>query len=336
LGSQSWREGKEGPLLGSQKLSPVSFATALSEMQASFRDGDIAGLRKAYLKARSDNFFLRHLLRLIERFYPVASRETLERIGIDWEYRLPKETEEVLRSARVIFYGNHPSMLTPFLIAARLDRTDIRILMMGYVGHLIPSLSRLILPLELPLNRPLTELRRGGMKHLLALWLVSRLNRRSLKAAIDHVRSGGCVAIFPAGGGRANRRWYPGIGTLVKDLAKESTDRPIYLVPIREYNSSNHRVYASLAKTKAARIRRRLLYRRPVRIEFADPIRLDGLPIDPSSAHRIYRRPVRIEFADPIRLDGLPIDPSSAHRIRRAISAPYDHLRDDHSRTGSA
>jgi len=171
--------------------------------------------------------------------------------------------------------------------------------MMSYVGHLIPSLSRLILPLELPLNRPLLELYRGGLKRILALWLVSRLhdvpqralakaiNRRSLEAAVAYVRAGGSVAIFPAGGGRANRRWYPGIGTLVKELVKGSTEDPIYLVPIREYNGSNHRVYASLAKTKSARVRRRILYRRPVRIEFADPIRLDRLPIDPSSSHRI-------------------------------------------------
>jgi len=289
-------------------------------MRTSFRDGDIAGLREAYMKARSDSLFLKHLLRLIERFYPVsgmlkmaesldrkisehglgrASRETLSHIGIDWECRLPEGREDVLRSSRVIFYGNHPSMLTPFLIAAGVDRTDIRILMMGYVGHLIPSLSRLILPLELPLNRPLIELYRGGLKHLLALWLVSRLhdvpqralakaiNRRSLEAAVAHVRAGGSVVVFPAGGGRANRCWYPGIGTLVKDLTKASPDGPIYLVPIREYNSSNHRVYASLAHTKAAQMRRRFLYRRPVRIEFADPIRLDGLPIDPDSSHRI-------------------------------------------------
>jgi 1-acyl-sn-glycerol-3-phosphate acyltransferase len=228
-----------------------------------------------------------------------ASKDTLERIGIEWESHLPKGSSEIIRSAPVIFYGNHPSMLTPFLIAAGVDRTDIHLLMMSYVGHLIPSLSRLILPLELPLNRPLLELYRGGLKRIIALWLVSRLhdvpqrtlakaiNRRSLEAAVAHVRAGGSVAIFPAGGGRANRRWYPGIGTLVKELTRSSTDRPVYLVPIREYNGSNHRVYASVAKTKAAQIRRRLLYRRPVRIEFADPIRLDGLPIDPDSSHRI-------------------------------------------------
>ncbi|RLE34633.1 hypothetical protein DRJ24_03635 [Candidatus Acetothermia bacterium] len=289
-------------------------------MRVAFRDGDIAGLRKAYADGRKRNPFLKGTLWLIERFYPVsgmlemaeyidreisssglgdASRKTLERIRIDWESQLPEGSDEIIRSAPVIFYGNHPSMLTPFLIAAGVDRPDFRILMISYVGHLIPSLSRLILPLELPLNRPLTELLRGGLKHLLALWLVSRLhsvpqralakaiNRRSLEAAVEHVRSGGCVAIFPAGGGRANRRWYPGIGTLVKELVKSSADRPIYLVPIREYNSTNHRVYASVSSSRAARIRRRILYRRPVRIEFAEPIRLDRLPIDPSSAHRI-------------------------------------------------
>jgi len=306
-----------GPRKSSER---ISFASALKGMRDSFRAGDISGLRKTYTEAREKNPFLKGLLRLIERFYPVpgmlemaesldrriaedglgrASRETLEEIGIDWEYHLPQGSEDVLKSAPVIFYGNHPSMLTPFLIAAAVNRTDIRVLMISYVGHLIPSLSRLILPIELPLNRPLTELRRGGAKHLIALWLVSRLhdvpqralakaiNRRSLQAAVDHIRAGGSVAIFPAGGGRAERRWYPGIGTLVKGLAEESAKQPVYLVPIREYNSSNHRVYTSLAGSKTARARRRLLYRRPIRIEFAEPIRLDRLPLDPLSAHKI-------------------------------------------------
>jgi len=306
-------------LAGSEKKRRSSIAS-IKGMRVAFRDGDISGLRRAYADGRASNPFLKGSLWLIERFYPVsgmleaaeyldreisssglgkASRNTLERIGIDWEAELPKGSDEIIRSEPVIFYGNHPSMLTPFLIAAGVDRPDFRILMMSYVGHLVPSLSKLILPLELPLNRPLTELLQGGMKRVIALWLVSRLysvpqralakaiNRRSLEAAVEHVRAGGCVAIFPAGGGRANRRWYPGIGTLVKELAKSSADRPVYLVPIRAYHSSNHRVYASVSSSRAARLRRRFLYRRPVRIEFADPIRLDRLPIDPSSAHRI-------------------------------------------------
>jgi 1-acyl-sn-glycerol-3-phosphate acyltransferase len=301
----------------------LSFSKALALMQAAFESGNIASLRASYSNAKSEVKALRIPLWLVERFYPItpmletaerfdgevrdrglhgACCEALSRLGFPWEPRLEEGIAETLASGPVVFYGNHPSMLTPFLLSASVERPDLRIAMMSYVTGLIPSLSERTFPLELPRARPLVELRRGGGRRLLASWLISRLrplpartrakaiNRRSLEAAADHVRDGGCVAIFPDGGGKRNRYWYPGIGVLVKALTKSPGDRPIHLVPIRERHGSNRRVYATLGSGPVARIKRTLLYRSPIQIEFAKPIALADLPFREDSSHQIASR----------------------------------------------
>jgi hypothetical protein len=99
--------------------------------------------------------------------------------------------------------------------------------MVSYVGHLIPSLRAYMLPLEIPALRSWAEWRRGGNRRVVAHWLTQILekgreqadakptNRQILGKGAQHVSGGGCAVIFPSGGGRKDRAWYPGIGHLV-------------------------------------------------------------------------------------------------------------------------
>jgi hypothetical protein len=98
-------------------------------------------------------------------------------------------------------------------------------------------------------------------------------NRDSLIAGAEYIRQGGSAIICPGGGGKAkDRKWYAGIGSLVKQLQESPEERPIYLLPFREDNCSNKRIYAFVQRGPVSRIKNIVAYRGPIRIRFAEPI----------------------------------------------------------------
>jgi hypothetical protein len=308
---------------------------ALSRMRLTYARSDIAGLISAYEGASRDSALLRPLLRVLEFFYPVRAflelaarldrdiskdglhegcRQSLRGLGIDWECNLPERHRAIVERHPVVFFGNHPSLLTPFLVAAGVDRTDLRYFSTSYVCRLIPSFGKISYPMEVPLTRSWTEWRRGGWKRVLAYRLISLLhdlpnaeeikavNHDSLALGANHVRGGGSAMICPGGGGRQDRHWYPGIGSLVKDLQRIPGDREIYLVPIREENCTTKRVYAHLMDGPLARLKESFLYRGPVRITIAEPIPLSGIASPSSTAEQIVellRAHYNALFAEP-------------------------------------
>lgn len=297
-----------------------SARSALSRMRLAYAAGNITELIEAYEQAPRDSRLLRIARPLLESLYPVAAflelaeqldrsiaedglhtgcQRFLEKIALDWEYTLSETHREIAEQHPVIFFGNHPSLLTPFLLAASVDRSDLHYFSTRYVCQLIPSFGVLSYPMEVPLTRSRTEWRRGGWRRVLAYRLVSLLhdlpdaeqtktiNRRSLTLGASHVRQGGSVMICPGGGGRQDRRWYPGIGSLVKRLQEFPGDREVYLVPIREENCTNQRVYAELMNGPVARLKWSVLSRRPVRITIAEPIPLGKIALPSSSVEQI-------------------------------------------------
>jgi len=289
-------------------------------MRIAYEAGDITGVISTYEEALQGSLGLQIVLSLLEFFYPLGAflklasdldrgiadhglhggcRRFLRESAIDWEYVLPKPCTEIVETHPVIFFGNHPSLLTPFLVAASVNRSDLRYFSTSYVCHLIPSFGRISYPMEVPLTRSWTEWRRGGWKRVLAYRLVSFLhnppdieevkaiNRSSLALGASHVRGGGSVMICPGGGGKQDRRWYSGIGSLVKDLQQTPGDREVYLVPIREENCTNKRVYAHLMDGPMARLKESVLYRRPVKITIANPIPLSGFASPSSTTEQI-------------------------------------------------
>jgi len=289
-------------------------------MRRAYAEGDIAELINAYKRASDVSLSLRSLLSLLEFFYPLGAflelaarldrkiadhgfhegcRQFLGDLKIEWACDLPERHRAIVETQPVIFFGNHPSLLTPFLVAASVDRSDLRYFMTSYVCRLIPSFEEVSYPMEVPLTRSWTEWRRGGWKRALVYRLVSLLhdlpdteevkaiNRSSLALGASHVRIGGSVMICPSGGGTQDRRWYPGIGSLVKSLQQAPSDREIYLVPIREENCTNKRVYAHLMDGPIARLKESVLYRGPVRIAIAEPIPLSRLASPSSTAEQI-------------------------------------------------
>jgi hypothetical protein len=286
--------------------------STLKHLRQVYAEQSIGAFQKAYEEVRKRDPLLYLPLRLIERIYPIreflafavrldreiaasglsaASRQFLEEIFPYWECEIPKEAEALLRSAPLILYGNHPSLLTPFLIAAHVDRPDWRCLSANYVDRLLPHFADYGFPVKIPIDQKWIEWRRGGLRRLLIFTLLSRLqrslpheaakelNRRSLDAAIEHVCNGGSMLIAPDGGGKRLQKWHSGIGMLAQGVAQRSTAVPTYVVPFREENTTNPRVYAYLRRGPVARLKHSLFYRRPIRVRFAEPMVLGDIVV---------------------------------------------------------
>jgi 1-acyl-sn-glycerol-3-phosphate acyltransferase len=272
--------------------------------------GEEGALQAAYEDVRWRTRTFRAILAALERVYPMSGfvkfagevdrgiRTTglaptctwaIDRLGLQCRFAISDATRDVLDKSPVIIYGNHPTLLTPFLIAAAVDRPDLRFFMLSYVGRLVPSLRRYMLPLELSRPRRWTEWRRGGTRRMISHWITETLekervqeapklsNRRRLAQGVDHLRQGGCVVIFPSGGGKGNQAWYPGIGVLAKTLLTGPEASDVYLVPMHEGKSSNRHVYASLKRVgdrAGPNVGQRL---GPMTLHFGEPIRLGDL-----------------------------------------------------------
>lgn len=286
----------------------IGFRAALRNLKRAYDDLDAGHVLDAYDEARRRSLGFRMVAAGLERVYPVRAfldraahvfdpaigelglhagcRQVFEHLGIPWEAAIPRGAEEALRTKPVLFYGNHPSLLTPFLAAAAIDREDLHFCSTNYVRRLIPRFRSYCHPLEIPLTRSWTEWRRGGLQRVLAYRLLSLLhtvpgpaeareiNLAALDRAADDLRNGGSVMIIPGGGGRRDRTWFGGIGILARSLLAQPGADDVLAVPIREENSSNHRVYAILMNGPLARLRRRMLDRRAVRMRFAPPVPL--------------------------------------------------------------
>ncbi|MCX6093399.1 MAG: hypothetical protein NTY63_01045 [Candidatus Bipolaricaulota bacterium] len=279
---------------------------SLSRLRSAYRHGGLPAVREEHLRNAERSAAYRRASSAIERLCPMAAllhlgseleralcRESLPDAALSLLSRLPDWWEiPMLESARgplqrspLLVFGNHPSMLTPFLLAAALERDDLRILAHRYVTTLVPSMTPYVLPLE-PTH--LVSARRRGLAspaHALSVSALRRLdglvdeeearrvNRAALDEGVRHVLAGGALAIFP-NGGRENGRWYPGLGRLVDSLRASDA----LLVPVREAGSSNRRVYRLLRGR-----RHRAPLREPIRFYVGEPIPMRRLVL-PSDA----------------------------------------------------
>ncbi len=264
----------------------ITSREALERLRDAYGRAEPGALRAAYVEARQRTLGLRALLALIERVYPVggllAAAEVFDRhlredglsagcarsfelLNAQARFLFAEGVREVVASSPVVFYGNHPTILTPFLVAAAVRRDDVRILMLRFAGHVIPGVRPYMLPLDLSDPSSFREWRRGGRRratgHLLTGALGARprgnaayvANRQALEAGALHVAAGGCAMIFPGGGGRDERRWYGGIGDIARRLAESGHVASTWWVPVHEELRPKGLVYRLLAESIEAR-----------------------------------------------------------------------------------
>jgi len=306
-----------------ESQTPASRSSGLfGPMRQAFENRDPEALLAAYDELTRSRLSMRLFGRVIEAAYPVraalswagriersisrhglakASRKFLQAAIGSWSVSVSPLATSTFRDGPTIFYGNHPSLLTPFLVAAELERDDFRSVSTKYICHLLPSFGKISYPVEVPLIRPLSEWQFGNLRRSLVFALVALLkrhhglqefkdaNRQSIREAGEHVKNGGCLIICPDGGESKRRDWYPGIGIIAKHLAEEGVADRVRLVPFYEKNSSNHRIHASLRSGPIARFKRAWYAKKPVRISFGDPILLSQVAPQGRSVEQIVR-----------------------------------------------
>ena len=287
----TWTRGRDAGMRGS-----------LSRLRRAYQEGGLRAVRDEHARATEWSTAYRQMGSLIEGVCPVrelfrlcgdlddalsggnlpkAATAVLSRLPDRWEIPVAHGARELLRDRPLLIYGNHPSMLTPFLVAAAVERDDLKILAHRYVTTLVPGMKECVLPLE-PTHL-LSSRRRGftSPAHAVSLSALRRLDqaadlgeaRRANRAALDegvrHVLAGGALAIFPDGG-REGGPWYPGLGRLA--IALRGSDA--LLVPVHEGDSSNRRLYAALRHRS-----RRAGRRRPMRFSIGEPMPIGRLTL---------------------------------------------------------
>jgi hypothetical protein len=287
-----------------QGTRPYTLRQILHEISDSFDAGGIAALHQAHLAFLQVSRRYRSLFRLVRVFLPItpllaitmeleclvrelgvhgASRVTLGRPPIPWEVRMPPHGESEIRTGSMIVYGTHGSILTPLLLAAAIDRPDLKMVAASYIAKLGPNIAGCSFPVYAA--APVT-VKRAGRKGLVPRamgWIAWKSeggldrdvarewNRDSLRRAAAHVRQGGGLLIAPEP--RNHREaWRPGLGALVADLAHNEGERTTYLVPWSITGASITGIFQLLSRNPLVRQLGRRRFRHPVRVAFGEPM----------------------------------------------------------------
>lgn len=295
-----------------------------SEIREAYASDDPHALTQVWTRGRTRPR-VGALVRTVELFYPVgrvlsvaaeldgrisrdglcdASRWLLDTWVGEWRALIPPSATEALSTAPGLIYGNHPSLLTPFLVAASTCRSDLKIISASFLQQIIPSYTPYALPVFLPMKNWGEQFRRGGFPRVLVASLVhnlrppmpretaKELNRQALEGAVSHIRAGGAVLIAPGGWSVGHWPWHPGIGRIVHELARDPGSSDCCLFPFRERDSSDARVRATFGRGPISRVKRAYLWRRPVAIQFGQPVyrsALDPLPDDVRETVRLLQ-----------------------------------------------
>lgn len=278
----------------------------VADLKSSLASGGIEGMARTHSAAMRSCFSYRLFCGLLDLVYPVtalldlmkdldrqverrgltaASLAVLDMLPTSWKAEFPVSGADEIRTRPAIVFGRHGSILTPFLVAASLDRSDMKMLGASYVAKLGPSIARRVIPVELPIP----TFRRAARKGLLlraGAWLTARLdsppgeksiarerNRTSLANAAEHVRCGGALLIAPDAR-NPKAKWRAGIGLVVAHIALGAVpDDDVCLVPYRVWASITG-IFHLLSRNPLMRIIGRWQYRRPIRVVFGEPIPL--------------------------------------------------------------
>lgn len=276
----------------------MSIRSILTDLKSSYATGGIEAVARAHRAAIQNHLTYRLLSRTINLLLPADSlldivedadrqigllgvargtQEVLKRLPTTWQVEFPEQGREIIRSHPFVVFGKHGSVLTPFLIAASLDRADLKMLTASYVANAGPNTAAASFPVYLQAPTLRRSSREGILPRLIG-WLASRLvppmekseaqqrNRESLLNAAQHVRTGGVLLIAPDG--RDSRaRWQKGIGLLVAQLAGSDS----WLVPYRIW-ASNTAVFRMLSRNRLLRAIGMRQIRHGIRVAFAEPI----------------------------------------------------------------
>jgi hypothetical protein len=279
--------------------------TVFARLKSAYSSGGAPAFREVYLAAMEESSVNRAMAKLVDRICPVshildwsvrldqliaqhglpkASAALFEELSVPLEVRIPAGEEHILRTAPLLLYGRHPSVLTPFTMAAALGRSDLRILVAGFLSNWFPASLPFVFPVFVAHRRMWHDVVGSRPSHALALAVLCGLdesppppvararNRVMLSHVVNHVRAGGSSLIFPGGSAPRDRRWFPGIGVLAKELAETEAESPVYLAPFHVENDSNARSYGAISAGRVGSARGASRNQKPVLVRFERPV----------------------------------------------------------------
>jgi len=284
-----------------------SLRQALRRLNGAFDAGGVKALLDAHLDCLHGSWRYRLLFGLVRLFLPItplltitkdlerlvgelgvhgASRAILARPPVPWEVEMPSRGEKEIRTGPMIVYGTHGSILTPILLAAAIDRPDLKMVASDYIAKLGPNIAGCSFPVYAAMRVSVKRASDKGLVPRAMGWIASKSagrpeldavrqrNRESLSRAAEHVRQGGGLIIAPES---RNRRepWRTGLGTLVADLAHDAACRPTYLVPWSIRGASVTAIFQVLSRNPLARRLGARRFRRPVHVTFGEPMRVE-------------------------------------------------------------
>jgi hypothetical protein len=196
---------------------------------------------------------------------------------------MPEKGQRDILSASVVFYGKHGSALTPLLLAAALDRPDLKMVAASFIAKIGPNVGRCSFPVYATAQVKMKRAGRKGVTPRALGWIAWKSersvdreearerNRASLVQAVEHVRSGGGLLIAPDPRER-KRPWRQGIGVIVVSLAHDPGARPAYVVPWSITGASITGLFQLLSRNPAMRALGRMRFRHPIRVTFGEPV----------------------------------------------------------------
>ncbi len=276
----------------------------LRELIDSLNAGGVEALSRTHLACLRRSFRYRLLFGLVRFFLPItpllaitselerlvgelgvhgASRAILSRPPVPWRVEMPARSVAEIRTGSVIVYGTHGSILTPILLAAAIDRADLKMVAASYTAKLGPNIAACSFPVYAAEHVTVKQAGAKGLVPRVMGWIACKSaeegdrdgamqqNRDSLLRAAGHVRQGGGLIIVPES--RNHREpWRPGLGRLVADLAHHPGPRPTYLVPWDIRGASVTGIFQLLSRNPLMRRLGARRFRRPVRVAFGEPM----------------------------------------------------------------
>jgi len=280
----------------------------LADLKSSFASGGFESLHQSHQAALESHWRYRLLFRIVNLAYPAsdlleiasnldrhigelgvadASKAMLATLPLQWRAEFPSQGEAVIRESPIIVFGKHGSILTPFLVAASLDRSDIKMLSASYIAKLGPHVAQSMFPVLLP-KPTFRDAGRAGILPRISGWITTRLeppvekglakerNLESLMQAARHVHHRGALLIAPDARDSEDN-WRHGIGHLVIQLAQmPQQDLDAYLVPYRIWAPITG-IFRVLSRNPIIRALGKRQYRNPIRIAFGEPFPLSEI-----------------------------------------------------------
>jgi hypothetical protein len=209
-----------------------------------------------------------------------ASREVFEALGWPRTVSVAPETTAAVTDGPAVFYANHGGLFTPVLLWAALPRTDVKIITHDLLARCGPNLAGQLFPVTPPPQRSWLKRAAAGPMELATQWAEKHFapglskeeakaaNVASLAAACHHVAAGGGVVIAPDGGVPGARTWFPGLGRLLLQIAAETPQRTVWLVPVKVRNAEWARIFGSISGNPLLRRRARRCRDLPAEVVF--------------------------------------------------------------------